>query len=243
MINFFRKTRKKLADDNKPMKYMRYAIGEIILVVIGILIALQINNWNEERKVSHERDRLLINLKTEFKHNKEVWLADSLRWTKSMQVVTKLLKYTGPDPNIEAHLFDSLLSLDLDPIVYNPKMKVYNELMQQIKIIKNDHLRELLYQWQVALDSWRINERLTLKNRDDRVEFMQEQIIYRNIDNNYYLDGTLGESKFSIDNRNVLKDFRFENHLENLIYTRLFGINKWEELRENIDGILVELEK
>ncbi len=50
MIPFFRKTRKKLADDNKPMKYTRYAIGEILLVVIGILIALQINNWNEERK-------------------------------------------------------------------------------------------------------------------------------------------------------------------------------------------------
>ena len=50
MINFFRKIRKQLADDNKPLKYMRYAIGEIILVVIGILIALGINNWNEERK-------------------------------------------------------------------------------------------------------------------------------------------------------------------------------------------------
>ncbi len=50
MINFFRKIRKKMADANKPMKYMRYAIGEIVLVVIGILIALQINNWNEGRK-------------------------------------------------------------------------------------------------------------------------------------------------------------------------------------------------
>jgi len=50
MIPIFRKTRKKMADDNKPMKYLRYAIGEIILVVIGILIALSINNWNENRK-------------------------------------------------------------------------------------------------------------------------------------------------------------------------------------------------
>jgi hypothetical protein len=49
MIPIFRKIRKKMADDNKPMKYIRYAIGEIVLVVIGILIALQINNWNEER--------------------------------------------------------------------------------------------------------------------------------------------------------------------------------------------------
>ncbi|MGB5264769.1 MAG: DUF6090 family protein, partial [Lutimonas sp.] len=49
MIPFFRKIRKKMADDNRPLKYMRYAIGEILLVVIGILIALQINNWNEDR--------------------------------------------------------------------------------------------------------------------------------------------------------------------------------------------------
>ena len=50
MIGFFRKIRKKLADDNKPLKYMRYAVGEIVLVVIGILIALQVNNWNEAQK-------------------------------------------------------------------------------------------------------------------------------------------------------------------------------------------------
>jgi len=48
MIPFFRRIRKKMADDNKPIKYMRYAIGEIVLVVIGILIALQINNWRNE---------------------------------------------------------------------------------------------------------------------------------------------------------------------------------------------------
>ena len=59
MINFFRRIRKQLADDNppswpagKPLKYMRYAIGEILFVVIGILIALSINNWNEENKES-----------------------------------------------------------------------------------------------------------------------------------------------------------------------------------------------
>ncbi|MCO4821831.1 MAG: hypothetical protein KC469_07170 [Flavobacteriaceae bacterium] len=52
MIPFFKKLRKRFADDNKPIKYARYAIGEIILVVIGILIALQINNWNESRKNS-----------------------------------------------------------------------------------------------------------------------------------------------------------------------------------------------
>jgi hypothetical protein len=63
MINFFRKIRKNLADDNKPMKYLRYAIGEIVLVVIGILIALQINNWNEIEQSGSESKRLLVVLK------------------------------------------------------------------------------------------------------------------------------------------------------------------------------------
>src|SRR5210317_191848 len=50
MIKFFRKIRQKLLTENKISKYLLYAFGEIILVVIGILIALQINNWNENRK-------------------------------------------------------------------------------------------------------------------------------------------------------------------------------------------------
>ena len=71
MINFFRKTRKKMADDNKPMKYMRYAIGEIVLVVIGILIALSINNWNEKRKLKIEEIKLLKEMKSALISDKE----------------------------------------------------------------------------------------------------------------------------------------------------------------------------
>ena len=69
MINFFRKIRKKMADDNKPMKYIRYAIGEILLVVIGILIALQVNTWNENRKSKNTEvlllDELISNLEAD----------------------------------------------------------------------------------------------------------------------------------------------------------------------------------
>jgi len=50
MIKLFRRIRQNLLMENKSGKYFKYAIGEIILVVIGILIALQINNWNEIRK-------------------------------------------------------------------------------------------------------------------------------------------------------------------------------------------------
>lgn len=54
MIKFFRHIRKKLITQNRMRKYFFYAIGEIVLVVIGILIALQINNWNEHRKTNNQ---------------------------------------------------------------------------------------------------------------------------------------------------------------------------------------------
>ena len=63
MIKFFRKIRQKLLSENKFSKYLIYAIGEIILVVIGILIALQINNWNEGRKEFSKSKALLEEFK------------------------------------------------------------------------------------------------------------------------------------------------------------------------------------
>ena len=59
MIKFFRKNRQKLLIENKFSKYLIYAIGEIILVVIGILIALSINNWNQNKK-SIEKGEILF---------------------------------------------------------------------------------------------------------------------------------------------------------------------------------------
>jgi len=69
MIGFFRKIRKQLADDNKPLKYMRYAIGEIVLVVVGILIALSINNWNEGRKDRIIEKSILLELVDNLERN------------------------------------------------------------------------------------------------------------------------------------------------------------------------------
>ena len=63
MIKFFRKIRYDLMEKNKTGKYLKYAIGEIILVVIGILIALQINNANEQRKARIQEITILENLK------------------------------------------------------------------------------------------------------------------------------------------------------------------------------------
>ena len=69
MLPFFRKIRWRLAANNQFFKYSRYAIGEIVLVVVGILIALQINNWNEEKKDLEKFNNQLIKVQDELKRN------------------------------------------------------------------------------------------------------------------------------------------------------------------------------
>lgn len=62
MIKFFRHIRKSVLMENKTGKYFKYAIGEIVLVVIGILIALQINNWNENKKIRDKEQQVLTEI-------------------------------------------------------------------------------------------------------------------------------------------------------------------------------------
>ena len=69
MIKFFRKIRQKTLTENKFGKYLTYAIGEIVLVVIGILIALAINNNNEENKNIEQEQVILKQLKADYKSN------------------------------------------------------------------------------------------------------------------------------------------------------------------------------
>lgn len=82
MIKFFRKIGQKFAYENNIRKYLRYAIGEIILVVLGILIALSINNWNELNKNKEKEYKYLSNI------NRDV-IGDSLSlersWFKNRQ--------------------------------------------------------------------------------------------------------------------------------------------------------------
>jgi hypothetical protein len=65
MIKFFRKIRYNLMSENKTSKYLKYAIGEIILVMVGILLALQVNNWNENRLEKNEVSNYIQQIKTE----------------------------------------------------------------------------------------------------------------------------------------------------------------------------------
>lgn len=76
MLKFFRKIRKQLLTENSFSKYLIYAIGEIILVVIGILMALQINNWNEWKKDRVKEKEIMVALTENFELNIEALQSD-----------------------------------------------------------------------------------------------------------------------------------------------------------------------
>lgn len=90
MIKFFRRIRQKLIAENRFTKYLLYALGEIILVVIGILIALQINNWNEFKKERKQERKVLTELLSSLESNHSRMLADSIlrnKWNKSSKII------------------------------------------------------------------------------------------------------------------------------------------------------------
>jgi hypothetical protein len=67
MMNFFRKTRQNLVGKNQFIKYSKYAIGEIILIVIGILLALYLNNLNHEKSIKSDQIKILMEIKSNLK--------------------------------------------------------------------------------------------------------------------------------------------------------------------------------
>ena len=147
MINFFRKIRKQLADDNKPLKYMRYAVGEIVLVVIGILIALSINNWNEERKTKADEIKILINIKKAFLSDLDNQFALMGEYVsdknKSANFIISHMENNLP--------FNDSLGVNFmvlsggGSLNWTPQLTAYKRLEAKgIDIIKNDSLLEAL---------------------------------------------------------------------------------------------------
>lgn len=149
MIKFFRNIRKKLAAENRVMAYSRYAIGEIVLVVIGILIALQINTWNEEKKTSKLETKilkeLLSNLKLDLKE-----LQDDIYYMGEINLacstVREYLKNYDKAPDT---LYKIAAILRITPH-FDPNTSGYGLLQSKgVEIISNDSLRNsisLLYE-------------------------------------------------------------------------------------------------
>ena len=107
MIKFFRQMRLNLIAEGKSSKYLKYAIGEIILVVIGILIALQINNWNQERKELRTEKEIISQLITEFE-------TASLELTGDMKARNEIIKVS--ERLTQIHLSVDNISFSRDSI-------------------------------------------------------------------------------------------------------------------------------
>jgi len=92
MISLFRKIRQKLLSQNQVTRYIIYALGEILLVVIGILIALQINNWNSERQENQEEIKTLKALRVDFLQSKDNVERTIFNQSRVVNFNSKLLK-------------------------------------------------------------------------------------------------------------------------------------------------------
>src|SRR5210317_597667 len=146
MINFFRRIRKKMADDNKPMKYARYAGGEIILVVIGILIALQINNWNEERKDRMVEIKYLKNLKHDLQNDSVALVNIRENRINTIKAVKSLLNIAASKEIESVFEVDSLYWTIGIWWEFIPNDNTFQELISSGKfnIIKNEKIKNYL---------------------------------------------------------------------------------------------------
>tara|TARA_Y100000385_G_scaffold262401_1_gene293989 strand:+ start:355 stop:1086 length:732 start_codon:yes stop_codon:yes gene_type:complete len=92
MIKFFRKIRQQLLTENKFSKYLIYAFGEIILVVIGILIAFQINSWNAENLLIEKEIKHLSGIESDLKENVKIFRKSIDSQSENMEKIDFLLK-------------------------------------------------------------------------------------------------------------------------------------------------------
>ena len=92
MIHIFRKIRNQLIKDNSLKKYLIYAIGEVFLVVVGILLALQFNNWNIEKENAKKEEWYLINIVEDIEYQKGDLKDQIKEFTHSIQVSKQLLE-------------------------------------------------------------------------------------------------------------------------------------------------------
>jgi uncharacterized membrane protein YgaE (UPF0421/DUF939 family) len=167
MIRFFRDIRQKLAAENKVAKYLRYAIGEIILVVIGILIALQVNNWNEIRKERLVEIKYLKNLKHDLQSD-----STDLVYYKNIRVgqanaAQELIKLAKTKNVSDVFKLDSLYTTVALWWEFVPNNNTFEELRSSgnLKLLRNDTIKNLL------LDLNKENEDLVSSRNHMRREY------------------------------------------------------------------------
>jgi len=249
MIKFFRRIRQQLLTENKFSKYLLYAIGEIILVVIGILIALQINNnnnYNEQRKIERE---YLISLQSEFKSNLDklhLSINDNeIRITALKDLLTLF------DISVLDSVSNKSISLMIHPIFgtdlsYKPSLGVLSDIISsgKLNIILNKNLRQKLASFESSIDYLKIQEEEANNIKQSLKSMLFKELSIRTVQKDLGKPFENPSISDRINNKQIFNSIELENHLlDYLLVTiaandaRFFG-----GLNEDIQSILIIIE-
>ncbi len=214
MTNFFRRMRQTLLKEGKKRRYFKYALGEIFLVVIGILIAFQVNSWNDSRKDQSKKLALLKALKVEFTSNLEQLDTVIFYDEKVLKSTFQLLNLNPEDAVLIER--DSLRQIiqntswlwTFDPLNGALRSGISSGT---IHLIKNDSLVSLLFAWPDLVADAKENEDRATEHRLNSDEVFSRFIRSRDYRSIQHTE--LGASKFTSDYQGLLNDPLFEDYI------------------------------
>ena len=167
MARIFNTIRQRLLNENRFSRYLVYAIGEIVLVMVGILLALQVNNWNNDRANRAKEVKYLGGLKadlqTDLVNLKEFMVDKDVKATSAL----RLLRLVDPVSAAEIHFADSVTHRLFTWNTFNPSTKTMDELIGSgnLSLIQNDSVK------MVMLDIQHRNELLAVHTEHMRREY------------------------------------------------------------------------
>lgn len=245
MIKFFRKIRQKLLRENRFSKYLLYAAGEIILVVIGILIALQINNWNQERLLKIEEKDILKNIHNEYLQNKKIIQKSIGDSENCMLALKSLMDLMGKDEElIKKQNSDSLIFYGFDPPIFRPSKNTISGLIQsgRLELLQNQDLVNLIYEWGRTMKAITDHsERLMFKADNQILPYLTKHYSLKDMDAYGELQWK-NRTILEIDKLKIFENIEFENLTDDFIYRVLYTKNNLVKLETIIDKILKETE-
>ena len=199
MIKFFRNIRRKLASEKRFLSYSRYALGEILLVVLGILIALQVNNWNESQKQKKQETIYLQNLRIDLK--KQIQLLDYYIDFEDIfiQDCKDIIKHYEQNDGFNKmdSLFPKINDLSVRLSFTNANTTLL-EIMNsgEINIVENGNLKKELMEFNQLIQRFAAN---TINNNTNLVD----QIVARSV----VKHGNFASSSYSKKMRSKLQEY------------------------------------
>jgi hypothetical protein len=236
MFTFLRKIRQSLISSGSTGKYLIYALGEIVLVVIGILIALQINNWNQSRLERNKEELLLKEIHADFINNKEEFKNTVRYYDRVRQNYTTLIKSFPIEPrNFNVDSMSSLLyrtNTTLDADIFQGSITALIN-SSSFAIISNPELRTLLVQWIDLVSNYKEAEALL-------IEFTVDQF-FPYLDEHIPIQYDVGIQDKRVD-LSFLSSVKFENMIKrrNLLINNMIAISEIDDIHiiNTIDRIL-----